>query len=247
MQCYLPSPSLSYTMMQQESSSFIVRPSQQQHHENMVMRNADSSIVATTTVLHTKQASRKRPRVDFSEARVVGIVANRSDLSKEDTSRIWYPTAELDQFKTEARALCRSLREQQKEHDVDVPRGLEQRVCCQRQRHRYLAVRCVLKAQQRSRCSDFVGMVAHKCNRWAADIAQLEAQHDFVDVYKPSLKRMLPQVKDLPMYDLPIQAKKRDHNQVAAEQTSCDCASDDSSDDNDSVHAAQRSVRARKA
>lgn len=224
--------------------------------ETMMMK-IDEPVHACTTLawasVHdttTKPPSRKRPRtVRFSDARIVGLVANRIDLFQSyHAGQIWYPSAELDRFKTEARTFCCKLREQQKNGEtVDdnlIPRGLEHRVCFQRQRQRYLAIRCVLKAQQRNRNTEFVAMVARKCNQWATDIAQLEGQHDYVDVYQPTLKAFLPKVKDLHMHELPIQAKKRQNEaaDVVEEHTS-DCSGADS----ESIHDAQRNVRARNA
>jgi hypothetical protein len=199
--------------------------------------------VLTGSTATTMQSRKRSRRVQFSEARVVGTVVNRLDLSQEQSNKIWYPSSELDQFKADARILCRLLREQHQQSKescsqgtVIVPRGLEQRVCGQRQRHRHLAIRCVLKAQQKCRCSDFIGIVARKCTQWATGIAHLEGQHDFCDVYNPVLKALLPKVKDVPMNELPIQTKRKvpSNNNI-----------DDS--DNDSVEVAQRNVRARKA
>lgn len=217
----------------------------------LLTKNSPASVIKSIFV-----GVRKRPRrtVQFSEARVVGIVANRTEIPQEQSRQIWYPSAELEHFKTEARSLCRQLREQHKaasgsmnHHQTVVPRGLEQRVCCLRQKHRYLAIRCVLKAQERCRHPDFVGAVAQKCNQWAKEVAQLEAQHDYVDVYRPQLKALLPTVKDIPMYELPIQSRKRKSQEETAVIADCSNSSSNDDSDNDSVQAAQRNVRARRS
>jgi hypothetical protein len=186
-------------------------------------------------------------RVRFSEARVVGTVLHYSDLLVEQANQIWWQPNELDYFKTEARTLCRQLRQQQKQQqsfEIPLPRGLEQRICCQRQRHRYLAIRCVLKAQQRSRSDDFIAMVSHKCTQWASDIARLEGQADYCSEYHPHLLASLPRVSDIPMPALPFH-QRRSHQQACQKRSFCnDCSSDDS--DNDSVEV-QRNVRARTA
>jgi hypothetical protein len=267
MQCCLPSPSpSSYTMIHQqhqysgpESSVIVLQvpipPNPKSSGTSNALDKMRTNVqlppshtfkkAVFTHSASTNIQSRKRSRqVRFSEARVVATVVNRLDLSQEQADQIWYPPSELEQFKTEARILCRRLREQQQlqrkennpQEHVHIPRGLEQRVCGQRQRRRYLAVCCVLKAQQKCRCSDFIGRVAHKCTQWATDIAHLEGQHDFCDVYHPEMKTLLPKVTDVPMYKLPIQTKRKvecNNNNI----------SDDS--DNDSIQAAQRNVRAR--
>jgi hypothetical protein len=209
-------------------------------------RKPKKVLLTHSTGTATTIPSRKRPRrVQFSEARIVGTVVNRLDLSQEQADQIWYPSSDLELFKVEARILCRRLREEQEESNenasnvqVPIPRGLEQRVCGQRQRRRYLALRCVLKAQQKCPCSDFMGRVARKCTQWATDIAHLEGQHDYCDVYHPALKALLPKVKDVPMYELPIQTKRK---------VECNNINNSDDSDDDSVRAAQRNVRARKA
>lgn len=260
MQCCLPFPSpSSYTMIRQqhlysepESSVVALQTPVSSATSNAVdkMRtNAQlpnshtfkKAVFTHSTAINIQTRKRSR-KVRFSEARVVATVVNRLDLSQEQADQIWYPPSELEQFKTEARILCRHLREQQQSKEsnpqehVHIPRGLEQRVCGQRQRRRYLALCCVLKAQQKCRCSDFIGRVAHKCTQWATDIAHLEGQHDFCDVYHPEFKTLLPKVADVPMYKLPIQTKRK-----------VECNNNNNSDDsdNDSIQAAQRNVRAR--
>jgi hypothetical protein len=64
-------------------------------------------------------------------------------------------------------------------------RGLEHRVCLNRQRHKYLAIRCTLKAQMQSRCPDFIARISSKCTQWAKEIAVAEADRDFCEAYCP--------------------------------------------------------------
>jgi hypothetical protein len=64
-------------------------------------------------------------------------------------------------------------------------RGLEHRVCLNRQRHKYLAIRCTLKAQMQSRCPDFIARISSKCTEWAKEIAVAEADRDFCEAYCP--------------------------------------------------------------
>ena len=61
-------------------------------------------------------------------------------------------------------------------------RGLESRVCMERQRRRYLATKCVVRAQSRlsfERLAD----LSFRCTRWASELAQAEAVQDYRDAY----------------------------------------------------------------
>ncbi|KAL3928675.1 MAG: hypothetical protein SGBAC_012546 [Bacillariaceae sp.] len=62
-------------------------------------------------------------------------------------------------------------------------RGLEHRVCRKRLRNKHLALRCVLKAQMRSSCPDFIANISSKCTFWAKEIARNEGSRDFQAAY----------------------------------------------------------------
>jgi len=138
--------------------------------------------------------------VQFYEARVVGTVMPCSQMSKDEREAIWYNNSTLDKFKCQVRSMCRKLREcpkaapqQQQQQQSDTPRqtttsdsssrGLEHRVCRKRLRNKQLALRCVLKAQMRSSCPDFIANVSSKCTFWAKEIARDEGSRDFVAAY----------------------------------------------------------------
>ena len=217
------------------------------HAERQAPSRSSFSKAEEEAFLKALQMPQQAKRVRFSEARVVGTVTHHDDLTTEEAQRIWWSANELNHFKTEARTLCRQLRQQQQEQQqpVQLPRGLEQRICCQRQKHRYLAIRCVLKAQQRSKSEDFVAMVSRKCTTWASDIARLEGQADYYNEYHPNLVATLPKVSDIPMPALPIQPKKSTRVPVSASPCQKRNFCDDSDDsDNDSVET-HRNVRAR--
>ena len=217
------------------------------HAERQAPSRSSFSKADEEALLKLSQAPQQQPkRVQFSEARVVGTVPHHADLSVEHAQQIWWQPSELHHFKNEARTLCRQLRqlrkEQPQQQPMQLPRGLEQRICCQRQKHRYLAIRCVLKAQQRSRSEEFIAMVSRKCTTWASDVARLEGQADYYNEYHPHLVATLPKVSDIPMPALPIQQRQS----AAASPQSCQKRSfcEDSDSDNDSVET-HRSVRAR--
>ena len=69
-------------------------------------------------------------------------------------------------------------------------RGLEQRVCFERQRRRYLGNRGIVAAHKSMQYSpDRLALLASKCNRWASKIAVAEAALDFVQAYYDNDKK----------------------------------------------------------
>jgi hypothetical protein len=160
-----------------------------------------------------KPASRRR--VNFKDARIVGFVTLGSSMTQEERNNVWYQSTDLDDFKTQARSLCRRLREEDEEHTEK--RGLEHRVCLDRQRNKCLALRCTLKAQSRSSCPEFIARISTKCTAWAKEVALAEATRDFCEVYYPHLVAHIPAVTKTSC-PFPVPLKKRE----------CDHQSDDS-------------------
>jgi hypothetical protein len=152
--------------------------------------------------------------VQFFEARVVGTVTPHSCLSEEVRNQIWYQSQELDCFRKEARNLCRDIRDQKTDQSANSQeesvssRGLEQRVCKKRQRSKAVAVRCIIKAQNRNRDPEFIAMVSGKCTVWAREIAAIEASRDYCAVYHPHLLPGLPKTDSIEELPFPI-VKKR--------------------------------------
>jgi len=135
-------------------------------------------------------------------------------MSQDEREAIWYNNSALDKFKCQVRSMCRKLREvsqaassqaasQQQQHqqqqqepgattttappaasDAPSSRGLEHRVCRKRLRNKQLALRCVLKAQTRSSCPDFIANVSSKCTFWAKEIARGEGARDYAAAWK---------------------------------------------------------------
>eukprot|EP00934_Nitzschia_sp_Nitz4_P001251 Nitzschia sp. Nitz4//scaffold197_size40390//792//1646//NITZ4_007509-RA/size40390-processed-gene-0.0-mRNA-1//1//CDS//3329540460//1251//frame0 len=193
--------------------------------------------------------SRKRKRVHFAEAPpVVCFIRIRTSMSEEEKRDLWYPTSDLDDFKTEARNICRKLRvestpttqvmDEPMSHPCGIPsspntangdppsarhsppptlieshtRGLEHRVCLNRQRQKHLAIRCTLKAQKRSSCPDFIASISERCTQWAKVMAHEEGVRDFCEAYCPqNISQMPPKVlvnQKCP-FPLPLKTEER--------------------------------------
>lgn len=148
----------------------------------------------------------KRRRVQFLEARVVSFITPGSCMSKEERDVIWYPQTDLHDFKFKARTLCRKLRETP--DDSESSRGLEHRICLERQRNKHLAMRFVLKAQIRSSDPEFIATVSNKCSAWAKEVALAEASRDFCEAYYPHLASNVNAAEQ--SFGFPFPAKKRE-------------------------------------
>jgi hypothetical protein len=144
-------------------------------------------------------------RVGFSDA--VEVIASASPLDllePQERSCIWYEARDLDDFRTEARDLCRQMRSNMAQEDMNntnstldnfLPRvsgvslardnqtrGLEQRSCLERQRRRYLANKCIVRAQYKL-TPERLSALSQKCTHWAQNLATEEAARDFVRAY----------------------------------------------------------------
>ena len=80
--------------------------------------------------------------------------------------------------------------------DVETPRGLEYRVCQERQRRKGLVGKLIVQSQ-RQMDSNQLAALAHRCNQWAARTAHDEATLDFARVYGPHTACVLAQNEQL--------------------------------------------------
>lgn len=109
--------------------------------------------------------------------------------SEEDVSNMWYQPNDLEVFRNEARDMCRQMRETTVTTEKQVQmardcssRGLEQRSCLERQRRRYLANRCIVRASRKF-SHDKLAILATNCTSWAAALAKEEGSRDYVRAY----------------------------------------------------------------
>jgi hypothetical protein len=108
----------------------------------------------------------------------------------EEFAAIWYAAEDLDRFRSEVRDMCRKLRTDSTEEKKactlaldHLTRGLEQRTCLERQRRKYLSIKCIVRAQHKLEDSYQLACLAYKCTHWASELALEEAARDFVRAY----------------------------------------------------------------
>ena len=64
----------------------------------------------------------------------------------------------------------------------DATRGLEARFCRERNRRKYLATKCVVRAQSKL-TPDRLATLSSRCSKWAVDLAHTEAVRDYQRAY----------------------------------------------------------------
>jgi hypothetical protein len=161
-------------------------------------------------MLMKRTTSKPSRNVRFHEAIIISFVTPASSMSQQERDAAWYPTNDLDAFKTEARLLSRKLRVEPSTctKGSSHTRGLEQRVSLERQRNKIMALRCILKAHQQFTDSERVAIAARKCTAWAREVALVEGSRDFCEAYYPALTSLVPGVVSTSS-DFPFRVKKR--------------------------------------
>jgi len=181
-----------------------------------------TSFTSSTPVLTQERRHASKKRVRFSHAEVVATVIDRCDLPIEDHQNMYYFAHELDSFKNEVRASCEKIRNHQISNGNNTAactlyntskvsmRGLEQRICKNRQRNKALALWGTLKAQQRNNNPEFISMVARKCSYTATQLAHMEAIRDYCEVYNPEqISAVTAQIESFAAQSFPIKLKRK--------------------------------------
>ncbi len=181
----------------------------------------NNSLATPKPVLIETRRTLKPRRVQFSHAEVVGTVTERSAIPIEDYTNIWYFAHELESFKNDVRMACQTMRDDgivsgnsaastiYNSNNFTI-RGLEQRMCKNRQRNKALSVWGTLKAQQRNRDPEFIAMIAKKCSFTAAQLAYMEAARDYCEIYNPGeIASLSKQIETFASQAFPIKLKRK--------------------------------------
>lgn len=131
-------------------------------------------------------------KVGFADhAKIIPSVSPLDIIESSQLSDLWYDVYELDDFRTEVRELCRSMRT----HCTQGPdskvctfsqsyetRGCEARSCLERQRRKYLTMKCVVRGQH-GLDEERLAQLSLRCTKWAAELAVEEGARDFAYAY----------------------------------------------------------------
>lgn len=192
-----------------------------------------TSIAPSTSIMKQERRKLTTRRVRFSHSEIVGTVVDRSEIPIEDYQNIWYFAHELESFKTEVRDACETIRGNSAapsiyNNSTEFPtRGLEQRMCKNRQRNKALGIWGTLKAQQRNKDPEFISMIARKCSFTAVQLAYMEAARDYCEIYNPSETAALSaRIEEFAAQSFPIKLKRKspDSSSTSSDR---DCGAND--------------------
>lgn len=191
---------------------------------------AAMNVPAQISSSSVNESRRRIKRVTFLMAEVVSIVTPSSEMTDRHRCELWYQLSDLADFKTHARELCKSIRECDAIFDnpildasVDLElglrsecaRGFEHRISTERQKNKFLAMRAIIKAQQRFKSPERLAIVASKCTAWAKEIALCTGYQDFYKAYNPAMAHLVPST---PLVKFPLLSRKRIELQSADDE-----------------------------
>jgi hypothetical protein len=132
------------------------------------------------------RASGSSKHVSFDEYVEIELIEPISEMTEEEKDDSWYHRCELDDFKYQARKLCKS-----KSKGQESTRGLE---CYfpQRMRGFQRTNDQVLRAYLFSGDSEQVGQMAEECNADARRLALATGVQDFYEAYFPLIIQQSP-------------------------------------------------------
>lgn len=168
-----------------------------------------SSEHSTFEVKVQHQVMKKRARCSVSfhhNVQLIGTVANLDSMRDEEWKAVWYEQSEIEHFRSEARYLSRNLREMPSIRDQVYVRGLELRASPARQQRKFLAVKLITRAQVRIVDPLRLAAVYSKCSEWSRDVAILEGQRDFFEVYNPERVQSVPELSISNAWPIPMKA-----------------------------------------
>ncbi len=147
------------------------------------------------TFVSLQRQHTRRKRVAFSAKNetiyVPSFVTSFFPNESEESSRksdLWYQPADLAGFREEARSLCRRC--------PSLPhgsmRGLEQRLCPERKRRKYVSNRCIVHASKKIVWdADRLAALCRKINEWSTELAVIEGARDFDRAWCDERKRIV--------------------------------------------------------
>ena len=155
----------------------------------------------------------RRHRVSFNRFASTTPVLSLKTLPWHIQDEIWYRTSDVEEFRSNARDLCRQLRQDSNVTTEDSVRGLEYRTSADRQTRKDLTIKCVLKAQTKTSSARTLAYVYHKCNAWTVDAAKVAAASDYSAAYDlPASDAPIP-----PMANYPLPFRYRSHKKRTSE------------------------------
>lgn len=161
----------------------------------------------------TTATTRKAVSFPSSETHMIAVIPDPARTTPPPTQQFWYLQDELTLFRTQARDMCRHMRNftnirlctlswDSIQEDCDT-RGLEQRSCLERQRRKFITNRFILQASQEL-SADRLAELSSKVTAWAVELAAQEAIRDFHRAYSSSTSTNIQVEENHPQLKRPI-------------------------------------------
>ena len=141
--------------------------------------------------------NRKR-KVQFAPSPSIAssAAADVCTLQPSCADKLWYRKSEISQFKADARQLVQAIRSPNEFLEDDSLRGLESSTL-ERRIHRHKTIQCTLSAYRKNMNPEDVAKIARICGTWNAEVAFVQACHDYFAVY-PRKQVKIPKVSNQP-------------------------------------------------
>ena len=206
-------------------------------------------------------SEQQQRRVRFSS--FMGIVLPSLNLTEEENDRVWYTSNELIVIRNEVRALSRKIRKNHHPHhqhggvlrtihtsatnNMTTPfndnctmiatRGLELRLCKNRQLNKSLAIWGTLEAQNRNNDPQFIAMISQKCTVAAKELAIAEAVRDYCELYNPdAIPLLLPNIEASALCPFPVELKRKRSSSTTTTPTTTTMRTFENVDNNNDGH-----------
>ncbi|CAB9503501.1 expressed unknown protein [Seminavis robusta] len=176
----------------------------------------ESGYTSSITMLPPRSYSPKK-RVAFTQTCSVQFVEPHSAMTASERDAYWYKAAEINAFHKQARETCRKLRTSSTSLDTPVVcRGLELRKSPARQKRKLVTLQFVVSAQRKLSDPRRVALLAAKCSNWAAQVARVEAQRDFIRAYAgDECLAFLPPLPPMTPFPVPFKGQQPTSNKRA--------------------------------
>jgi len=180
----------------------------------------DIKVPSEMTITASSKKRCRRRRVSFSEAsaNTMRTVDSLECMSESEKINAWYHHSEIENFRCNARFLCRKLRSNLTV-DVDVgvgadvdndARGLELRASIDRQKRKFLTLKFVVMAQCKIVDPVSLAILSSKCTAWSNDVAILDGQRDYFAAYDPKHLKSIPsKLSTMNAFPIPMKMRMR--------------------------------------
>ncbi|CAB9517589.1 expressed unknown protein [Seminavis robusta] len=165
-----------------------------------------SRMAAMHMVLPSIHPLSEQKRVTFRSTRTEVHIESLALLPDDKKDELWHKDTDIEAFKARERLLCEEIRLGLS--NEQNTRGLELRLCQERQKRKYMIIHAILRAQKRYKDPKQLSNIARKCSVWSKAIAAITAQRDYCELYDPARLASITPIPPVDNYPLPFKARE---------------------------------------